>query len=536
MEIIKQKYIIISILLLVNTLLSTTFIIYEDKWYVYLFILSLASLINSTNVLLIYLNKIFNKIDESLIYRTEPSNIIYLVPCYNESKEELIETLDSINNQISTQELDKKLIIIICDGKVKGSGNNLSTDKLLTQEILNNINENKTTIINAYKSWDNQYNNIDIYVGKYKKIDYILLIKEKNIGKRDSLVLIRRLLYYYNKNIINNKYINYNLLYYFNEILKNKYNDEIIDYIIGTDADTIFEKSCSEELLKTIYYNPKTVGVVGFVDISQECSSISLFTLYQTAEYYYAQCLRRLQQSLITHKVNCLSGCVQILKICEETCGDYILNKFNYLPPENANIFDHIRSYASEDRNHVCIMLSEFPYVETRQNLNAIVYTKIPMSYNIFLSQRRRWSLGAICNDILMIYKPGIIFYERLSALINVITYALSPFIFIATIYFIKSIIKNSSLLMIYLSILILIPVFLGITIPIFIKQMIVKKAFYYYLSYSIYLSLSSLINLVIYLYALINIDIFKWGKTRSIENNNQVNNNVDNNTIITIV
>ena len=191
-----------------------------------------------------------------------------------------------------------------------------------------------------------------------------------------------------------------------------------------------------EELLKTITNSDdKTVGVVGFVDISNDCSRLSFFTLYQLGEYYFAQCLKRLQQSLITHKVNCLSGCVQVLKICEETCGDYILQKFNYLPSEKDNIFNHIRSYASEDRNHICIMMSEYPYVQTKQNLNAISYTKIPMSNQVFLSQRRRWNLGAICNDMLLATKPEIILYERISAIVNLITYITTPFIFIATIF-----------------------------------------------------------------------------------------------------
>ena len=388
----------------------------------------------------------------------------------------------------------------------------------------------KTVLTEAYKSWDNKYNSLDVYNGYYKNLEYILLVKEKNIGKRDGLTLIRRILYCYNKDIKYNKNISINLLTYINEILQERFNDEIIDYIIGTDADTIFEKSCTEELLKTIIFNNKTVGVVGFVDISNECSKLSLFTLYQYAEYYYAQCLRRLQQSLITHKVNCLSGCVQLLKICEETCGDYILDKFNYLPPETDNIFNHIRSYASEDRNHVCLMLSEYPYVETRQNLNATAYTKVPMRYNVFLSQRRRWNLGAMCNDLLLIYKPGIILYERIGALINIITYVLAPFIFIATIFFIKSIITDSSLLMLYLSILIMIPIFLGITIPIFIKHMLFKDALYYYLGFITYLTIGSLINLIIFGYALLNMDIMKWGKTRSITNinNNDINNNIN--------
>jgi chitin synthase len=527
MKLSSQKYIIISILFTINTILSTTFIIYENKWYVYLFILALASIINSINTILIFLNKIFTKIDDTLLFRDKPVNLIYLIPCYNESREELVNTLDSLVNQISINKKDKRLLIIVCDGKVLGSGNNKQTNNLLTEDILNN--NNKTIILDAYKSWDNKFNNLEVYNGTYKDLNYVLLIKEKNIGKRDGLTLIRRLIYNYNKNINSSKYLNANLMNHINELLTNNFNDEIIDYIIGTDADTIFEKSCSEELIKTIYFNDKTVGVVGFVDLSTDNKLYSPFTLYQYAEYYYAQCLRRLQQSLITHKVNCLSGCVQLLKVCEETCGDYILNKFNYLPSEDANILDHIRSYASEDRNHVCLMLSEYPKVETRQNLNALAYTKVPQKWSVFLSQRRRWNLGAICNDILLIYRPGIIFYERISALINVITYMTTPFIFISTIFFIRSIILNSSLLMLYLSILILIPVFLSLTLPIIIKPMIFRKGIYYYISYIFYLSIGTIINLIIYLYAILNMDVIKWGKTRSINNNN---NNINENNL----
>ena len=126
--------------------------------------------------------------------------------------------------------------------------------------------------------------------------------------------------------------------------------------------------------------------------------------MYQYAEYTFAQCLKRFAQSNITHKVSCLSGCNQILRVTEETCGETILQKFNYLPNENDNIFDHIRSYAIEDRNHVCLMLSTYPYVHTVQTLDAIAYTNVPTTIPIFLSQRRRWNLGANSNDMMLIY------------------------------------------------------------------------------------------------------------------------------------
>jgi len=149
MELSSQKYIIISILFIINTILTTTFIIYEDKWYVYLFVLALASIINSLNTILIFLHKIFNKIDDKLLFRTKPVNLIYLVPCYNESYEKLTNTLESLNNQISLNSKDKKLLIIICDGKVVGAGNNKQTSNILTEDILNN--NNKTIILDAYK-------------------------------------------------------------------------------------------------------------------------------------------------------------------------------------------------------------------------------------------------------------------------------------------------------------------------------------------------------------------------------------------------
>ena len=72
------------------------------------------------------------------------------------------------------------------------------------------------------------------------------------------------------------------------------------------------------------------VGVVGIVDIVKNW--YNPLVMYQYCEYLYAQFLKRKTQSVITNKVNCLSGCVQILKVCEENCGEIILSTFNYCP------------------------------------------------------------------------------------------------------------------------------------------------------------------------------------------------------------
>jgi chitin synthase len=204
--------------------------------------------------------------------------------------------------------------------------------------------------------------------------------------------------------------------------------------------------------------------------------------------------------------------------VAEETCGERILAAFNRLPKEEESIFNHIRSYASEDRNHVCLMLSMYPYVKTIQNIKAVCYTRVPNSIRVFLSQRRRWNLGANCNDMLLTYLPGINIFERISALVNLTTFSIAPFILTATVFFIKALVNGPSRLMLYLSIIMIIPGIYSLLIPIVIKPMAVRTTLYYYLCLIMYFTLGLPVNLVTYMYALVHMDVIKWGKTRAVE------------------
>jgi chitin synthase len=522
-----QKYLIISILFSINLILSSTIILFEKHWYAFLIFLCIPSLLYSFSSLLIIAHNLCKKEDDYDIKRNDiGKNYLYVVPCYNETYIELKQTLDSLVRQKICPK-DKRAIVIICDGKVIGTGNNKSTDELLL-EILENNNK---PIIHNYTTREGITNYINLYIGEYNEINYILMIKNNNFGKRDSLVLIRRLCYY--NNINNNEYVSdvfiksINLI--FNKYFNNNYDNHIIDYIINIDADTIFDFNCTYELIKGIECNNETVGCVGCVDINMNNSFIfNPYNLYQYAEYMYAQCLKRTAQSSITHKVNCLSGCVQILKVCEENCGELILDKFNYCPKETDNIFTHIRGIASEDRNHVCIMHSMYPNVKTVQNLNAICYTNVPKSPRVFLSQRRRWTLGAISNDLLLLFSPNINIFERIASFVNILTLSLMPFIFIATILFIKNVIINPSYLMLYLSIMMIIPLSYGLLIPIFIKRMFFKDIIYFYISYAFFLTFSFIITLIIYTYSLLGMDTITWGKTRNVIKSNDTNINTN--------
>jgi chitin synthase len=497
----KQKYAIIGTIIGLNAIVSITATIYKAQWYIFLIILALSSAVNSIHVILIILHTI-NKYCCSgnipyLPMDIPKKRLLYVLPCYNESLDELRVSIESIYSQINISQHHKHLVII-CDGKL---GTHETLLKLFDASITKS-----TFIKNAYKTWQGDWCDVDIHE-VFQVIPITIIIKEKNIGKRDSLTMIRRFLY--DSQSIPKEAEWFSEWYTLR--LKEALGDDF-DYIIGTDADTILEPHCSVELLKVITntnISENMVGVVGFVDIADSMSIWNPLICYQYAEYIVAQCLRRFSQSAITHKVNCLSGCVQIIRVCEATCGSHILGEFNRMPANDENILNHIMSYASEDRNHVCLMFSINPEVQTLQCRSAIAYTHVPANFGAFLRQRKRWNLGAICNDLLLIKNSNHPMWERLCASVNVLMFIFNMFIFIATVEFFMSIITNPSWLMLQISSLILLPLLYNVLIPYTTYQK--TRALYYYVSLIIYYGFGSLISIVVYGYTLYKMDDLWW-------------------------
>jgi hypothetical protein len=86
------------------------------------------------------------------------------------------------------------------------------------------------------------------------------------------------------------------------------------------------------------------------------------------------------------------------------------------------------------------------------------------------------------------------------------------------TIYFIIAIATSPSILMLYLSVIMIIPFSYAISIPIFVKK---QPYLYYYLSLLTFYSLSGIVNLITHLYSILQMDTIKWGKTRKIQKTN---------------
>jgi len=535
---LKQKLYIISFIGTLNLILCITSIIYIKYWYVFIIFLSMPAILNSFYAILLFLytNCLLSNNTNYDIDTYISKSLLIIVPCYNETINELCSTFESIYEQKNIN-LNKKLLVVICDGKIKNPDSVTTTDRLLTDYIFFNKIQNNYNLNCAYKTWDNKWNNLTIYTGIKNNIKFMLIIKDYNYGKRDSLTLIRRIAYGYNNinfSTDNLEFISYDLDKIindeFNNIFDNISNNKI-DYIYGTDADTILDEYCISNLMIDMNNNidENIVASVGFVDVNIK-KWYNPLILYQFVEYIYAQNLRRRFQSEFTKKVNCLSGCNQLIKICKETCGKEILEIFNKKPHDGSNIFDMIISTASEDRNHVTLMFQLFPYIKTIQTINSIVYTNVPTNINKFLIQSKRWTRGAIFNDILIIRNNNHNIIERIQSFINLFTNIINIFIIFATGLFIYAIIHNSSMLMLYLSIPIFVLLLHMLIIPLNYYKMS-SKTKYYYLGILVYIILGPILSLMQYFYTSYNIDNFNWNK-KEIKDKREINHkiiNIDN-------
>ncbi|KAK0609252.1 Chitin synthase D [Lasiodiplodia hormozganensis] len=509
-------------LLLTGGLVCANFILIFATWwwpayyYVYLPFITLTVALNCIMVASIIFHTIKHRIfPEKVIMPTSPESLVLLLPCYNENLEECTKSLDSLVAQ-KHLENHKRAIMIICDGRVRGAGMEKTTAQYLLEDILVEKTERKV-VKQAYTAWDQQPMDVTVQKGSYKGTPYFCIIKHQNQGKRDGLIALRSFLYKYNTRAEKPQ-----MLFrpaFFAEMAMFLGEDAGIDHVshlVGMDADTVFADDCISELLKQSHY-PNTVGVCGYVAVDFKSRNWNPWSLYQSSEYTISQGLRRLHQSIVTNKVSCLPGCCQLLKICEETCGDRVLVElFGYCPTPADNIIKQIRATASEDRNHVCLMLSARPQSKTRQALRARAMTDVPQSWSVFLSQRRRWTLGATANDLFLFKAPGVQWWERILAFANCMTWALNVFIFASLASLIHSILVVPWWIILAFASVMVTPLTYYLCITFWLPRTF-RERVQYLAGCCLYVFCGPFINITVLFYAVWNMDSFGWGKTRKV-------------------
>ncbi|KAI0880805.1 glycosyltransferase family 2 protein [Annulohypoxylon maeteangense] len=513
-----HKYMAIAFIFSLNFILIFATWYWPRFYYLYLPLISLPLVLNCVMIFDVIVWTLKNKVvkPKKVIPET-PEDLVLLMPCYNETFEECTRSLDSLVNQVNISQ-HKQAIMVICDGKVRGPGMEKSTADYLLQDIFADQTERRM-LRAAYVAWDGQSMDVEIARGMYKGIPFYCIVKQQNQGKRDSLIVVRSFVHNFNVRHRRPKVIfNPEFFKSMTDFLVKDAHIKHCELLIGMDADTVFAKDCISHLVDESHY-PGTVGVCGYVAVDFSTGKWNIWSIYQNAEYTIAQGLRRLHQSLCTKKVSCLPGCCQALRVCEETCGDFILvQEFGYHPKPTDGIIKRIRATASEDRNHVCLMLMTFPKAKTRQALRAYAFTDVPHTLSVFLSQRRRWTLGATGNDLMLLVEASWRFnlWERIVALSNCLTWVLNFFVIASLGVMIYAFMHQPAWIILIFASIMIIPLCFYFSMVFWLCRSWDERR-QFLMGLVIFTTCGPFINICVTIYACIYMDNFGWGKTRKV-------------------
>ncbi|KAI8137857.1 chitin synthase-domain-containing protein [Fennellomyces sp. T-0311] len=334
--------------------------------------------------------------------------IITQVTCYTEDEESLRKTIDSI----ATLRYDdkRKLLFVICDGMIVGSGNDKPTPRIVL-DILGvdpQVDPEPLSFVSVGEG-QKQHNMGKIYSGLYETsghvVPYLVVVKcgkpterskPGNRGKRDSQLILMQFLnrvhfdapmtplqleiYHQMKNVIG-------------------VSPALYEYVLMVDADTEVMPDGMTFLASSMAHDSKIIGVCGETTLSNEKATWT--TMIQVYEYFISHHMIKAFESLFS-TVTCLPGCFTMYRIrtvdgkrplfcSNEIIADYQINKVDTLHKKNL-------LHLGEDRYLTTLLLKHFPNFKTKFAADAQCKTNAPDLWSILVSQRRRWINSTIHN------------------------------------------------------------------------------------------------------------------------------------------
>ncbi|KAF9313481.1 hypothetical protein BG003_005119 [Podila horticola] len=452
--------------------------------------------------------------------------VICQVPCYTEGEESLKKTLSSL----AALEYDdkRKLILVIADGMIVGSGNEQPTPKIVLDILGWKPTEGVEVEPVAYKALGiggQQLNCCKVYSGLYDfeghMVPYLVVAKvgaptetakPGNRGKRDSQLILMNFLnsihtgkkmcplelemYHHMKNIIG-------------------VHPNLYEYILQVDADTEVMPDSLNRLVACMVNDSKVIGLCGETMVANEDRSFT--TMIQVYEYYISHHLAKSFESLFG-SVTCLPGCFSMYRIL--TVGGKPLIVSNKIVQDYShNDVDtlHKRNLLSlgEDRYLTTLMMKYFPGFKLKFTPDATCKTVAPDKWRVLLSQRRRWINSTIHNlGELMVLSElcgFCCFSMRFIVFVDLLGTLILPASFVYLVYLIVVVSTGMQPLPI-VAVIILAAVY-GLQALIFI----LKGAWQHIGWMIIYIIAMPFFSVFIPLYSFWHFDDFSWGNTRQV-------------------
>lgn len=349
---------------------------------------------------------------------------ICFVTCYSEDEEGLKTTLDSLST--TDYPNSHKLLMVVCDGLIKGSGNDKTTPEIalgMMEDFVISPEDVRPYSYVAVASGSKRHNMAKVYAGFYKyddntvppdkqqRVPMITIVKcgtpdeqgsakPGNRGKRDSQVILMSFL---QKMTFDERMTELEF-----QLLKSIWQvtglmADFYETVLMVDADTKVFPDSLTHMVAEMVKDPLIMGLCGETKIANK--SQSWVTAIQVFEYYISHHQAKAFESVFG-SVTCLPGCFSIYRIKSPKGSEGfwvpILANPDIVERYSDNVTDTLHKknllLLGEDRYLSSLMLRTFPKRKQVFVPKAACKTIVPDKFKVLLSQRRRWINSTVHN------------------------------------------------------------------------------------------------------------------------------------------
>ncbi|KAJ3168219.1 hypothetical protein HDU88_001658 [Geranomyces variabilis] len=449
--------------------------------------------------------------------------VICQVPCYTEGAESLTKTLESL--AVLRYDDKRKLIFVICDGNIIGSGNDRPTPRIVLDILGVDPNYDPEPLnFQSLGEGDKQHNMAKVYSGLYEvqghSVPYIVVVKvgkpsernrPGNRGKRDSQMVLMRFLsrvhfasemnplelelYHHMKNIIG-------------------VNPSFYEYTLMVDADTEVYKDSLNRMVSAMIHDSKIMGICGETLLANEKDSWT--TMIQVYEYFISHHLAKAFESLFG-SVTCLPGCFCMYRVRTPTKNVPLLISPSVIEDYSENRVDtlHMKNllHLGEDRYLTTLMMKHFPNLKLSFTNDAQCRTNAPDRWSVLLSQRRRWINSTVHNLFELVYLDQLCgfccFSMRFIVMLDLFSTLVQPVVLLYIGYLIYSAVTDPDVFP-TMSVIMIAAIY-GLQVVIFI----LKRQWAQIGWMIVYILAMPVFSFGIPLYSFWHMDDFSWGNTR---------------------
>ncbi|TPX41830.1 chitin synthase [Synchytrium endobioticum] len=468
-------------------------------------------------------------------YYGDDLGTVLLVTCYSEGEEGLRTTLNSLASTIYPDE--NKMIMVVADGLVKGSGNDRTTPEIVcgmvemdTEYPLPPPSLSYLAIADGAR----RHNMAQVYAGWYTyehhRVAIMVVVKcgtpeehvaakPGNRGKRDSQLIVMN---FFRHAFFDDPIppLEYDLSAKLTHLTGG--TPDKFEILLMVDADTNVAPDSLSRMVAVMAYDPLVMGLCGETRIMNKAES--WVSRIQVFEYYLSHHLSKAFESVFG-EVTCLPGCFCMYRI-KAPKGDTwvpVLINPDIVEVYSENIVDTLHKknllLLGEDRFLTTLMLRAFPTRKLMFVPKAYCKTTVPAEFKVLLSQRRRWINSTIHNllELVLVRELCGTFCVSMQAVILlelIGTVTLPAAITFTTILLLQTLFSTITHAEIEWIPLMLLGAILGL--PAFLILFASRRWAYIYWMV-IYLMSLHVWNLVLPAYAFWHFDDFSWGQTRQV-------------------